>query len=46
MCAGRTDAQASEILGVDAGGLGFWVAALRESFEEAGVLLAYPAVGR
>ena len=27
--------------GVDAGGLAFWVAAIRESFEEAGVLLAY-----
>ncbi|HMK63190.1 MAG TPA: hypothetical protein VK386_06190 [Acidimicrobiales bacterium] len=40
-CAGRDDAQASELLGVDSGGLAFWVAALRECFEEAGVLLAY-----
>ena len=41
VCEGRTDADASAQLGVDAGGLAFWVAAIRESFEEAGVLLAY-----
>ncbi len=35
-----TDAQASAILGVESGGLSFWVAALRECFEEAGVLVA------
>ena len=29
------------MLGTDSGGLAFWVAALRECFEEAGVLLAY-----
>ncbi|MHB8219139.1 MAG: NUDIX hydrolase [Acidimicrobiales bacterium] len=40
-CAGRSDTQASGILGVRSGGLAFWVAALRECFEEAGVLLAY-----
>ena len=40
VCRGRSDAQASEILGVDSGGLAFWVAAVRECFEEAGVLLA------
>jgi len=45
ICAGRTDAAASAALGVDAGGLAFWVAAIRESFEEAGVLLAYDAAG-
>ncbi len=39
--AGRQDAEASALLGVPSGGLGFWVAALRECFEEAGVLLAY-----
>ncbi len=39
-CDGRTDAEASDVLGVASGGLGFWVAALRECFEEAGVLLA------
>lgn len=41
VCAGRSDAEASARLGVDRGGLAFWVAAIRESFEEAGVLLAY-----
>jgi 8-oxo-dGTP pyrophosphatase MutT (NUDIX family) len=38
---GRTDAEASETLGVAAGGLAYWVAVLRECFEEAGLLLAY-----
>jgi 8-oxo-dGTP pyrophosphatase MutT (NUDIX family) len=37
---GRSDADASVLLGVEGGGLAFWVAALRECFEEAGVLLA------
>lgn len=41
LCVGRTDADASERLGIDHGGLAYWVAAIRESFEEAGVLLAY-----
>ncbi len=40
LCRGRTDAEASAVLGVDSGGLAFWVAALRECFEEAGVMLA------
>jgi len=35
-----TDTQASEYLGVHYGGIAYWVAALRETFEEAGVLLA------
>jgi 8-oxo-dGTP pyrophosphatase MutT (NUDIX family) len=39
-CHGRTDAEASLQVGVPSGGLGFWVAAIREAFEEAGVLLA------
>ena len=34
------DLQASQTLGVDAGGLRYWVAAIRECFEECGVLLA------
>ena len=42
LCRGLDDATASELLGVDSGGLAFWVAALRECFEEAGVLLAQP----
>ncbi|MGZ4726904.1 MAG: NUDIX hydrolase [Acidimicrobiales bacterium] len=45
ICHGRTDDEASAQLGIDAGGLAFWVAAIRESFEEAGVLLAYPPEG-
>jgi 8-oxo-dGTP pyrophosphatase MutT (NUDIX family) len=45
VCAGRSDEQASESLGIEAGGLAFWVAAIRECFEEAGVLLAYDEHG-
>ena len=45
VCEGRTDADASRRLGIEAGGLAFWVAAIRESFEEAGVLLAYDMDG-
>jgi 8-oxo-dGTP pyrophosphatase MutT (NUDIX family) len=37
---GRDDASASRTLGVSEGGLAYWVAAIRESFEEAGFLLA------
>ncbi len=40
LCVGRIDADASAQVEVGAGGLAFWVAAIRESFEEAGVLLA------
>ena len=40
VCDGLSDVEASALLGVPAGGLGFWVAAIRECFEEAGVLLA------
>ena len=45
VCAGRSDPDASALLGVDTGGLAYWVAAIRESFEEAGVLLAYDRSG-
>ena len=41
LCAGLDDAQASAALGIASGGLAYWVAAIRESFEEAGLLLAY-----
>jgi glyoxylase-like metal-dependent hydrolase (beta-lactamase superfamily II)/8-oxo-dGTP pyrophosphatase MutT (NUDIX family) len=44
--AGITDSEASARLGVDAGGLAFWVAAMRECFEEAGILLAEDEGGR
>jgi 8-oxo-dGTP pyrophosphatase MutT (NUDIX family) len=40
-----TDADASARLGVDAGGLAAWVTAVRECFEETGVLLARHADG-
>jgi 8-oxo-dGTP pyrophosphatase MutT (NUDIX family) len=39
-CDGLTDVEASRRLGLANGGLAFWVAAVRECFEEAGVLLA------
>ncbi len=45
LCRGLSDRQASDILSVDSGGLAFWVAALRECFEEAGVLVAHVAAG-
>jgi glyoxylase-like metal-dependent hydrolase (beta-lactamase superfamily II)/8-oxo-dGTP pyrophosphatase MutT (NUDIX family) len=40
------DAQASARLGLEAGGLDYWAAALRETLEEAGLLLAVDAEGR
>ncbi len=36
----RTDAEASALMGMDKGGLAYYMAAIRETFEEAGVLLA------
>ena len=45
LVAGIDDAEASEVLGVD-GGLRFYIAAVREVFEESGVLLAYDRQGR
>ncbi len=45
LCAGLDDAAASRALGVERGGLAYWIAAIRESFEEAGVLLARDARG-
>jgi 8-oxo-dGTP pyrophosphatase MutT (NUDIX family) len=44
-CQGRSDAEASILLGVGTGGLAYWVAALRETFEEAGLLLAERPAG-
>lgn len=43
--AGHDDVSASALLGVPAGGLAFWVAAIRECFEESGLLLANRASG-
>jgi 8-oxo-dGTP pyrophosphatase MutT (NUDIX family) len=45
LCIGRTDRDASAQLGLPTNGLAFWVAAIRESFEEAGVLAATHADG-
>jgi 8-oxo-dGTP pyrophosphatase MutT (NUDIX family) len=45
-CVGLDDAAASSRLGVDRGGLAHYVAAIRECFEEAGVLLASDAAGK
>ncbi len=44
-CDGLDDADASAQLGVESGGLAYWVAAIRECFEEAGILLAAPRDG-
>lgn len=44
-CAGLEDVAASRRLGVEANGLAYWIAALRETFEEAGLLLARNANG-
>jgi 8-oxo-dGTP pyrophosphatase MutT (NUDIX family) len=40
LCTGLDDVVASRKLGIERGGLAYWVAAIRESFEEAGILLA------
>jgi len=40
LSAGRSDTEASALLGVGTGGLAYWVAVVRETFEEAGLLLA------
>jgi 8-oxo-dGTP pyrophosphatase MutT (NUDIX family) len=42
---GLDDATASDRLGLRAGGLGFWVAAVREAFEEANILLLRDRTG-
>jgi len=44
-CVGLDDAAASRTLGLERGGLAYWIAAIREAFEEAGILLAYDARG-
>jgi 8-oxo-dGTP pyrophosphatase MutT (NUDIX family) len=40
-CRGLTDEVASQLLGIKSGGLNYWIACIRECFEECGVLLAY-----
>ena len=43
--AGLADPEASRRLGIERGGLAYFIAAIRESFEEAGILLAYSEAG-
>jgi 8-oxo-dGTP pyrophosphatase MutT (NUDIX family) len=45
LCSGLDDASASRILGLERDGLSFWVGAIRECFEEAGLLLCYDRGG-
>lgn len=45
-CDGLDDAQASRVLGIRQGGLAFWIAVVRECFEESGLLLATDEAGR
>ena len=45
LCVGLDDVAASRVLGIAKGGLAYWIAAIREAFEEAGILLAYDASG-
>lgn len=46
LCRCLDDAAASAALGLSCDGIGYWVAAIREAFEEAGLLLAHDAQGR
>jgi glyoxylase-like metal-dependent hydrolase (beta-lactamase superfamily II)/8-oxo-dGTP pyrophosphatase MutT (NUDIX family) len=41
LCSGLDDTAACKHLGVERGALAYWIAAIRESFEEAGLLLAH-----
>ncbi|MDO8693395.1 MAG: MBL fold metallo-hydrolase [Sheuella sp.] len=41
LCVGIDDASASVELGLQNGGLAYWIAAIRECFEEAGLLIGY-----
>ena len=41
ICQGVSDQDASSALGIEKGGLAYWVAVIRECFEEVGILLAY-----
>lgn len=40
LCVGLSDHEASQILDIERGGLAWWIAACRETLEEAGLLLA------
>ena len=45
LCPDMTDTEASERLGIEDGGLRYWMAVARECFEECGVLLARDRLG-
>ncbi|MDY7219302.1 hypothetical protein TOI97_06950 [Denitrificimonas sp. JX-1] len=45
LCSGVSDAEVSRMLGIQRGGLAYMIAAIRESFEEVGLLLAHDANG-
>lgn len=45
LCVGPSAAQAAQFAAIGEDALGYWVAAIRECFEEAGFLLAYAADG-
>lgn len=45
-CSGLEDASASRLLKLERGGLAHWIAAIRECFEESGLLLARDLSGR
>jgi len=45
LASGIDDVQASERLGIEQGGMGYWIAAIRECFEEAGLLFAHGSDG-
>ena len=46
LCVGPSPAQAAQFAAIGEDALGYWVAAIRECFEEAGFLLAYAQDGR
>ncbi len=46
LCVGPSSAQAAQFAAIGDDALGYWVAAIRECFEEAGFLLAYDADGQ
>ena len=41
LCVDLDDRRASQMLGIEQGGLAYWIAAIRECFEESGLLLGY-----
>lgn len=46
LCCGLDDQRASQMLGIEQGGLAYWIAAIRECFEESGLLLGYRETGQ